>query len=166
MKWILPDPSAIDEGIIYEEGPTKEIFLHPKKEKTREFIEHLRTFVMEVKADDARMKGSMDKIARFCDKYDLSNRTVLRVQSLFEEIGMIALLQKGYAPMVRLKLFAGEAEMHFRLSYEGEAYNPLENLDEISGAIVRNIAECTHRYENGTNVISAGIGIQSKRGIC
>ena len=76
---------------------------------------------------------------------------MLRVQSLFEEIGMIALLQKGYAPMVRLKLFAGEAEMHFRLSYEGEAYNPLENLDEISGAIVRNIAECTHRYENGTN---------------
>ncbi len=45
----------MDEGVIYEEGEPDKIFTSPSKDKTRQFINHLRifTYKLRVNKDDA-----------------------------------------------------------------------------------------------------------------
>lgn len=147
----------MDEGIIYEEGTPEEIFLYPKKEKTRRFIKNLRTFDMIVVDGHLEIDDAMDKIMRYCRKNDIKVRDILRIQSVFEEIGVIAVLKHGNVPELNLKIFIDSDYINLQISYTGEAYDPLGHMDDISKAIVQNTAECEYHMEDSVNIVSARI---------
>ena len=118
----------MDEGIIYEEGPPEQIFGHPQREKTRAFINRIRTFTFEIKSlkfDFYALNSAIDEFGR---KQLLSQRQIHNIQLVIEELVMNKLLpgQSGEGPESPLwsaKPNSGEVEI--TPAIRGEEYNPM-----------------------------------------
>ena len=57
----------LDQGIIYEEGTPEEIFQHPKKERTKEFVYRMRTLSRQIpkkRFDYWELGSEMEKFGR------------------------------------------------------------------------------------------------------
>jgi polar amino acid transport system ATP-binding protein len=63
----------MDEGIIYEEGTPEQIFDNPQKEKTKAFINRIRSFDFHLTSADYDLYAVQSEIKTFCDKHFLSH---------------------------------------------------------------------------------------------
>jgi polar amino acid transport system ATP-binding protein len=62
----------MDEGIIYEEGPPEQIFDHPREEKTKAFINRMRSFGYHILSPDYDLYAMNAEMDQFCEKHALS----------------------------------------------------------------------------------------------
>ena len=76
----------MDEGLIYEEGTPEQIFENPQKEKTRAFINRIRSFNYRIGSPDYDLYAMNAEIEAFCEKQILSKKTRHNVLLLFEEL--------------------------------------------------------------------------------
>jgi len=135
----------MDEGLIYEEGTPEQIFENPQKEKTRAFINRIRSFNYRISSPDYDLYAMNAEIEAFCEKQILPRKTRHNLQLLVEELLQI------YNPYLQttlldLTLSYSEKRETLELVYEntGEAVNPLDkNLlpDELGLAIINSLAE-------------------------
>ena len=58
----------MDEGIIYEEGSPQEIFETPKREKTRVFINRIKSFEYEINSVDYDLYKLNAELYAFCSR--------------------------------------------------------------------------------------------------
>ncbi len=133
----------MDEGRIYEEGSPEEIFEHPKYEKTRAFINRIRSFTRRLTSPDYDLYKMNAEIEAFCEKHILPKRTRQDLLLLVEEVLQI------YAPVLRttaLDLTIGYSEknesLELVLETGGEPANPLDPdrlPDEFGLSIIRNL---------------------------
>jgi polar amino acid transport system ATP-binding protein len=145
----------MDEGLIYEEGTPQQIFDNPQKEKTRAFINRIRSLHYRFTSPDYDLYALQAGMEIFCDKHMLSKKVTGYVLHIAEEV---------------LCLQIDFSEIHMSLSYSekdgsvilvcestGAPVNPLEEgarEDDIGVSLIR--ARCTsidYRYENGRNVL-------------
>lgn len=134
----------MDEGIIYEEGTTQQIFENPQKEKTKSFINRVRQFNYHISSIDYDIYELNAKIESFCEKHilpkKLRNNTLLLVEELLEII--TARLDQID---IYLTLSYAEKQNILKLIIEntGEEFNPLEGdlPDELGLAIIKNFSE-------------------------
>ena len=56
----------MDEGGIYEEGTPGQIFDHPQREKTREFIRQLKTLRLEIPSSQINYYGIVEQFKNYC----------------------------------------------------------------------------------------------------
>ncbi len=135
----------MDEGLIYEEGTPQQIFENPQKEKTRAFINRIRSFNYRISSPDYDLYAMNAEIETFCEKQILPRKTRHNVLLLVEELLQI------YSPylnatLLDLTLAYSEKRESLELVVEsmGEALNPLnKNLlpDELGLNIINSLTE-------------------------
>ncbi|MDD3051968.1 MAG: amino acid ABC transporter ATP-binding protein [Candidatus Cloacimonetes bacterium] len=76
----------MDEGLIYEEGTPEEIFNNPLKEKTRAFINRVRSFNYHISSPNYDMYAMNAEIENFCEKHVIPKTTVQRILLITEEL--------------------------------------------------------------------------------
>ena len=135
----------MDEGTIYEEGTPGEIFDHPKKDKTRRFINHLQVFEMSVPGagfDSARIFLGIEQ---FSSHHMFGRRLTNRMLTLAEELCVQTILPKlGAQDELHLVFEVGGEDgtgVDMTITYRGEDSDPVKEADEVSLAIIRNACE-------------------------
>jgi polar amino acid transport system ATP-binding protein len=131
----------MDEGIIYEEGTPEQIFDNPQKEKTRAFINRIRSIHYHITSPKYDLYTMTAEIEVFCEKQILPLKTRQNLLMIIEE------LLRMYTPLLLttaldMTLAYSEKQESVELVLEtaGEAANPLNNsrLPDDSGLKVIN----------------------------
>jgi polar amino acid transport system ATP-binding protein len=133
----------MDEGLIYEEGTPEQIFDNPQKEKTRAFINRIRSFSFKIENPDYDLYAMNAEIEAFCEKHVLPRKMRRNAILLVEEL--IALYDLRLC-QVELTLAYSEKQDRLELVMEsaGAAFNPLEPgnaPDEIGLSIIAGMSE-------------------------
>ncbi len=135
----------MDEGLIYEEGTPEQIFENPQKEKTRAFINRIRSFNYHISSPDYDLYAMNAEIEAFCEKQILSKKTRHNILLLVEELLEIH-IQLMHQSVIDLTLSYSEKKesLELVLKSTGEAMNPLDKSllpDELGLAIIHSLAE-------------------------
>lgn len=142
----------MDQGVIYEEGTPEQIFDHPQKGRTRRFIRRLKVLEEEIESASFDYLGFLSEIEAFGNKNILSRKSILTIESVFEELCVETLLPK--IPKLRFTLEYSEQENNseITLCYGGENRNPLDDMDELSKKLLEHSAsDIRHEYIDGEN---------------
>ncbi|MBQ3931433.1 MAG: amino acid ABC transporter ATP-binding protein, partial [Firmicutes bacterium] len=70
----------MSNGVIYEEGTPKEIFEHPKKDKTRRFIQRLSTLSYRIEGTDFDFSVVTDELQAYAEKLLIENERTSKLQ--------------------------------------------------------------------------------------
>jgi len=146
----------MDEGIIYEEGPPEQIFENPQKEKTRAFINRIRSYTCRIVSPDYDLYAMNAEIEAFCERQIIPKKTRYNLLLLVEEV-----LQM-YTPYLHkevLDMTIAHSEKDERLEVicecTGEKVNPLDNrslIDDLGLMIIRKLTESIdYRWLDGKN---------------
>mgnify|MGYP002623999425 CR=1 FL=1 len=151
----------MDEGVIYEEGRPDEIFENPKKEKTRQFINHLKVFEEDITNHDFDFVSVTSRLEDFGRKQQIAQKTIRNMQLAFEELVMQVLIP-SFAASFNLTFTAEYSEeqgrVTLRLCYDGAELNPLERVDEVSQKLLTRItSDYSHTFSDGMNRIEMSI---------
>ncbi|MBQ7654783.1 MAG: amino acid ABC transporter ATP-binding protein, partial [Clostridia bacterium] len=147
----------MDEGVIYEEGTPEEVFSHPKKEKTRQFINRLKVLEETITSRDFDFVSVTSRIEEFGRKHQIAQKTIVHMQQVFEELVMQALLP-ALGESFELGFAAEYSEekgaVSLRLTYGGQSLDPRDKCDEISRRIVDGaVSAYEHSYSDGKNTV-------------
>ncbi|MEE3468140.1 MAG: amino acid ABC transporter ATP-binding protein [Eubacterium sp.] len=147
----------MDEGVIYEDGTPDEIFDHPQKEKTRQFIFRIRSWDWEIDSvsfDYYEMNAAMQG---FCQRQYFAERETMAVRTVVEELLMnqvlAAIRESGKTDEWRIHLYVtgGEEGKETSILFdcrESAAYREEilgRQVDEIAQKLVDNYAERVER---------------------
>lgn len=138
----------MDEGVIYEEGPPEQIFEHPQKERTKAFLNRVRSYTCRVTSPDYDLYALQAEIEAFCERQilprEIRNNLVLVVEELLQI----------YAPRlteIALEITVSYSEKQDRLEVvfesTGEPENPLETVqlaDDLGLRLIRGLTEDLH----------------------
>ena len=85
----------MDEGIIYEEGTPEEIFEHPKRERTRVFVNRIRDFHFAFHSPDYDRFLLKSEWQAYCNKYFLTRESMRKAQLIGNALFRMLPLDKG-----------------------------------------------------------------------
>lgn len=94
----------MDKGIIYEEGTPEEIFEHPKRERTRVFVNRIRDFHFAFHSPDYDRFLLKSEWQAYCNKYFLTRESMRKAQLI------------GNALFRNMPLDKGTLDFYFRYS--------------------------------------------------
>ena len=140
----------MDEGGIYEEGTPEEIFDAPKREKTIRFIKQLKVFETVITSKDFDFIGFNTALEEFGRKNQVVQRTVMRAQAAFEELGVQCLLpelEKTFKLCVAFEYSSEEEALSMSMKYDGKHFDVRNTSNEISLVIAENVSESIHYTE-------------------
>lgn len=153
-----------DEHSIYEQGTPKEIFDHPKRPKTKAFIQKLKYFSQKIEQKDFDLMQLQGGIQRFAEKYGMGDKFAHRLQLCAEELiyeMLSGAIDEGETVIMEVNISYSEADKSIllELTCAGREYNPfsLSKDDEthLGVTILRNVArEISCTYNDGINQIS------------
>ena len=125
----------MDQGGVYEDGPPEQIFDNPQKERTRQFIRHLKVLEYSITSRDFDFIGLNTQVEEFGRKHRVSQRTIYNLQSYIEEMCMQILLPKMADPFEILITIEYSEEMDDAdvvIRYGGESFDPMGSDNELS----------------------------------
>jgi polar amino acid transport system ATP-binding protein len=135
----------MDEGLIYEEGTPYQIFENPQKEKTRAFINRIRSLHYCINSPDYDLYAMNAEIEIFCEKQILPRKTRHNLLLVVEELLQV---YNPYLQDTQLDLIIAYSEKKESLEIvcetPGEALYPLDRKllpDEFGLKIIHNLAE-------------------------
>lgn len=134
----------MDEGGIYEEGTPEEIFDHPQREKTIRFIRQLKVHEKRITSRDFDFIGMVSQLEEFGRKNQIPPRTVLRMQTVFEELCVQILMPRmpeTFEMLVTTSYSQKEEKAAMEIHYSGEAFDPRQTDNILSLKLVENAAE-------------------------
>lgn len=143
----------LDDGGIYEEGTPQEIFTHPKRQKTRRFIQRLHVVEFNVKDGRFDFPGAVSAVDTFCQKNMIGGKQSMKLQLVFEELTQEILSGvKNINAVIEHSEESGEIMLDVK--YDGPLMNPSEG-DEVSYSLLKaeasDIQYMAGEYENFTN---------------
>jgi len=141
----------MDEGVIYEEGTPEQIFDNPEKEKTRAFINRIRSVHYHIGSPDYDLYAMNAEIEAFCDRHLLARNTCADVLSLAEEV---LLLQRDFSS-IDLTLHYSEktGELDLLCAAAGAPAGG-EAQDDIGWKLIKSrCADSQYSYEDGKNIL-------------
>lgn len=135
----------MDEGLIYEEGTPQQIFENPQKEKTKAFINRVRSFNYQISSPDYDLYAMNAEIETFCEKQILPKKTRHNLLLLVEELLLICNPRLSMA-ILDLTIAYSEKKETLEVVCEssGDALDPFDkNLqpDELGLNIIKNLAD-------------------------
>ena len=163
LKYMIsdnPDLTYLDEGGVYEEGSPDQIFRAPKKEKTRQFIKHLKVMKLKIEGAVFEYAGAVTEMETFGYRHMIDYDVVRRMIILTEELG-IAILQAHYQEKTDVEfLFEYQDEtgkLHVKVVFNGADFDPLGEGDALSVALVHNAASGLTFLRDGKTGIISGV---------
>ena len=138
----------MDEGGIYEEGPPEQVFLNPKREKTRRFIRRLQTLELIIDSKNYDFAATEGRIGDYCQKHYLPPLLQNRLQLVFEELVHQLLIRALAIPKIKVLVENPQEQDSCTLTacYGGEQHNVLEEADPLSRKMLEGLASELH-YE-------------------
>jgi polar amino acid transport system ATP-binding protein len=144
----------MDEGGIYESGPPRVIFNEPAKEKTKRFINRIRSFEYEIKSADYDFYELLGEVETFCFRSGIDGKTARKLSLVTEElVGDTVAPRYGNC---KLTVSYSEKLGQYELcaAYRAANENAVEAADELSAMIIRKSAkEIMHTFADGVNVL-------------
>ena len=149
----------MDEGGIYEEGTPEQIFDHPQRPKTRQFIRHLKILDLEVSSVNPDYYGLVQRIGRFGKEAGLSPSASHRAELVFEELVMQILLERARRAAGTLPVKAHfenadeDRTLTLSVTYGGPSFDPFAEGDGLSAMIIeKSVREKVYRFKDGNQV--------------
>lgn len=151
----------MDEGVIYEEGEPGKIFTSPEKDKTRQFINHLRIFTYKLKDNESDALSLIHEVNSFSHRYMLSQKLNLKLLTIAEELCMnSALVDFGENNEVDISFeYSPENNtVHLTVDYGGTLRDPLNSDDTIAVKLLKNaVPDLAYTSADGRNHIEGSI---------
>ncbi len=151
----------MDEGIIYEEGPPKQIFENPQKPKTKAFINRIRSFHYHIDSPDYDLYAMNGEIEHFCEKHVLSRRTTNNVLLVLEELlAILNTRSKEIDVLLTLSYSEKRDSLEITFAAGGEEENMLEKTpaDSMGLIIIQKMTERIHYGRSeGRNVFTMSL---------
>lgn len=145
----------MDDGLIYEEGSPQQIFDDPQKEKTKAFINRIRTVNCQIKSMDYDLYAMQAEMEAFCEKHIVAKKIRGYVLHLAEEV---VSLQTDFSD-IHLNLSFSEKDGDVILVCEsaGPPVNPLNDSmlqDDIGLKLIKGMCKSVdYAYEGGKNIL-------------
>ncbi len=145
----------MDEGLIYEEGTPQQIFDNPQKEKTKAFINRIRSLNCHITSSDYDLYGLQGEMEVFCEKHMLTRRVTGYVLHIAEEL---LVLQKDLSDVsLSLSYSEKEGDVELKCDSAGLPFNPLKEdalEDDIGLKLIRGRCRSVdYFYEGGRNIL-------------
>lgn len=153
----------MDRGELWEAGPPAQIFEHPQRQETYDFIFRVRTWQWEINELDYDYPAMSASLRTFCARQFLGRRIVYELQLVVEEITSQFLVPTARAhgiehPEIRYLVSVGEGATEARLEVDCTKLNAaginLEVIraasDDISSALVRKMV-------SGQTIVRPGV---------
>ncbi|MDR0927417.1 MAG: amino acid ABC transporter ATP-binding protein [Ignavibacteria bacterium] len=152
----------MDDGIIYEEGTPEEIFDTPKKEKTRAFINRIRSLNFHIANVNYDHYSMVAQIELFCEKHIFTERRRNSIMLLVEEVIQLCFADTDKEERNNAIIAAGGIDLMLSYSEKNDTVEAifscnesLESIvnsdDELSMMIVSNLSKT--REDNVVNDI-------------
>ena len=136
----------LDEGGIYEDGTPEQIFEHPVREKTRQFIRRLKSLPFDIPSYDAfDFQGILSEIEHFGKEIILPPVAIRILQLLFEETVMQSIIphinsqENGYPIRCIIEHSETYGTTSLSIDYGGDSYNPILEGNPLSAKLVEGI---------------------------
>ncbi len=139
----------MDDGGIYEDGTPDEIFDHPKKERTIRFIRRLKVFEEVICSKTFDFIGYNTRLEEFGRKNEISQKTIYRMQTVFEELCMqilLPILDDTFRLNVLFEYSANEDKVTMAVKYDGASIDPTKSDNTLSVKLMENATE-SMKYE-------------------
>ena len=154
----------MDQGGIYEDGSPEQIFDAPQKERTRQFIRHLKVLEYSITSRDFDFIGLNTQIEEFGRKHRVSQRTIYNLQSYIEEMCVQIILpqmKNDFEILVTIEYSEEMDEADVLIRYSGESMDPLCTDNDLSLLLARkatdNITYSFDSEQNPSNRVDAKI---------
>ena len=116
----------MDEGIIYEEGSPANIFDHPKRPKTIEFIKKQHRFETEIQGKNFDFPGLMTNISEFIFRIKSFGLPWQHVHLVIEEMLQGVLLPVLSQPDILLYIECDKRNLWIGTEYNGSRFDPTD----------------------------------------
>ncbi len=146
----------MDEGIVYEEGPAKELFENPSKSKTRAFLRRIGMFNTVLNKADFDLYHFMGRFTEFAEKQMLDAKQIKTLHLVLEELLVNIIFPEIELAELEIGISEETKQTELRITWSGNAANPLESASE-AGELARMIVKkrtSSSEYsvlENGIN---------------
>lgn len=148
----------MDEGIIYEEGTPDRIFTNPLKDKTRIFVNHLKSLRFTITSPNYDFIGMSESLQSFGEKNLVTPRQLVNLRRAFEEICALNIIpnsKDGYALNVSTEYDEENKALKMYFAWKGSRYSPMDEGDELSVKILKGVlSSYGYVYEDGENRLS------------
>ena len=154
----------MDQGGIYEDGPPEQIFDNPQRERTRQFIRHLKVLEYPIMSGDFDFIGLNTQIEEFGRKHRISQRTIYNIQAYIEEMCVqiiLPCLRSPFEMLVTIEYSEENDDADVVIRYGGKSFDPTETDNELSLLLAKKAAaEIVYQYvpeQKLSNIVNAQI---------
>ena len=141
----------MDEGGIYEDGTPEQIFDNPQRERTRQFIRHLKVLEYPITSKDFDFIGFNTQIEEFGRKHRISQRKIYQIQAYIEEMCVQIILPKmkgSFEILVTIEYAEEKDDADVVIRYSGESFDPMQTDNDLSLLLAKNATEeIVYRYD-------------------
>ncbi len=124
----------MDEKNIYEQGTPEDIFEHPKKEKTKQFIFGQDTLHKIFIKKELDYLGLLSEVNAFGFRKMISSKMLNHIESVIEEVYLQtieSMIDQDTSIDFQLK-YANEHQCTLLIQWEGDKCNPFEQMERLS----------------------------------
>ena len=142
----------MDQGGVYEDGPPEQIFDNPQKERTRQFIRHLKVLEYSITSKDFDFIGFNTRIEEFGRKHRVSQRTIYNIQSYIEEMCVQIILPQmkdEFELLVTIEYSEEENDADVVIRYSGDAFDPMQTNNDLPLLLARKAAQSIEYRADG-----------------
>jgi polar amino acid transport system substrate-binding protein len=131
------------EGVVYEDGAPDQLFEHPQRERTRQFIQQIHETVFNIESKHFDWFAMMSQLEQFCQQYNLSHQQITSVLHVVDEsLSILGSDGSSILPGTRLTLSYTEKDDMLQLIVTcPEAVNKDlfgDHSDDLALTILRN----------------------------
>lgn len=145
----------MDQGMLYESGTPDQIFNHPEKNRTRVFINNLKSLIFKIDSKDYDFIGINEKLTSFGLKHSLEQDRIDNLLKVFEEICLVNILpnKDNDNPLTAIITYSEDTkEISMSFVYKGIENNPIINGDTISLKLIEStIKSSSYKYIDEEN---------------
>ena len=131
------------DGVVYEDGTPEQLFDHPQRERTRQFIQQIHETTFDIKSEHFDWYAMTAQMEQFCKHYNVSLQQTERVLHVIDEtLAILCSDELAVLPGTRLALSYAEQDdmLQFTVS-SPQAINPelfKADGDNLAVTILRN----------------------------
>ena len=134
----------MDEGGVYEDGSPEQIFGNPQKERTRQFIRHLKVLEYPITSKNFDFIGFNTQIEEFGRKHRISQRSIYNIQAFIEEMCVqiiLPQLQNPFEMLVTIEYSEELDDADVVIRYNGESFDPMQTDNDLSLLLAKKVTE-------------------------
>ena len=154
----------MDEGGVYEDGSPEQIFDDPQKERTRQFIRHLKVLEYPITSKNFDFIGLNTQVEEFGRNHRISQRSIYNIQAFIEEMCVqiiLPQLQNPFEMLVTIEYSEEQNDADVIIRYNGKAFDPTQTDNELSLLLAKKAtAEIVYQYnpeQKLSNMVNAQI---------